>query len=204
MNLTRYLEILYQKIHIIDYEWIFEFPVPRDYILLRTAINAYAKYLNNNINSIISLEEIMAYFGISMDMFEKIINCERNFLIYVYGEESVPKDFETFFQIYKGYLTEIYTPETLLRKNEKLLQSKAMDSELVNTLEEQIHTYQEKIQEYESKIIRYETALADQKLQNDAIRDRNASMINEIETFKKSGFGKMRKLYHKIKRVPDN
>lgn len=73
------------KIYNFDYEWVFEFPIPYQYVLWRALRQLYIKYLVYLKNQI-SERDFLGQFGIDtghMQIFEKM---ERKFGEYVFGE----------------------------------------------------------------------------------------------------------------------
>lgn len=70
---------------ILDYEWVFDFPVPLDYLKYRTIYYYYSKfngYLAGRISEAAFLEE----FGITGEMAEQFAKMENGFQQYVHGE----------------------------------------------------------------------------------------------------------------------
>lgn len=73
------------KCYILDYEWVFDFPVPVDYLKYRTISYYYSKnstYLAGRI----SLEQFLDGFGITHEMAEQFAGMEDGFQQYVHGE----------------------------------------------------------------------------------------------------------------------
>lgn len=73
------------KCRILDYEWVFDFPVPLDYLKYRTIYYYYSKfsgYLSGRISEGAFLEE----FGIAGEMAEQFAKMENGFQQFVHGE----------------------------------------------------------------------------------------------------------------------
>lgn len=73
------------KCRILDYEWVFDFPVPLDYLKYRTIYYYYSKfsgYLSAKISEGAFLEE----FGITGEMAEQFAKMENGFQQFVHGE----------------------------------------------------------------------------------------------------------------------
>lgn len=73
------------KWYCIDFEWVFDFPIPVDYMAFRTLFFYYNKnsmYLDKKV----SLEEFLQRFGISGEDCELYMNMEDNFQQYAHGK----------------------------------------------------------------------------------------------------------------------
>ncbi len=73
------------KCYILDYEWVFDFPVPVDYLKYRTISYYYSKN-NAYLAGKISLEQFLDGFGITHEMAEQFAGMEDGFQQYVHGE----------------------------------------------------------------------------------------------------------------------
>lgn len=80
----------------IDYEWIFDFQIPLEYIFFRVLF--HHTRANNIFNEFITIEEIFDYFELDYSDFELFKNWERNFIQYVFNQfpkhnqNVIPKD----------------------------------------------------------------------------------------------------------------
>lgn len=73
------------KCCILDYEWVFDFPVPVDYLRYRTIYYYFSKNSAYLIGRI-SLDSFLAEFGITAEMAEQFAKMENGFQQYVHGE----------------------------------------------------------------------------------------------------------------------
>lgn len=87
------------KYQVVDYEWVFDFPVPLKYVYFRTVVNSYFKYAPYNIASILPLREVIDLFGITENEVESFIRYEFNFQSMVNIKEAMP-DFSTYKESY--------------------------------------------------------------------------------------------------------
>lgn len=73
------------KCYILDYEWVFDFPVPVDYLRYRTV---YYYYMKNSAYLIgkIGPEQFLEEFGITREMADQFAKMEDGFQQYVHGE----------------------------------------------------------------------------------------------------------------------
>ncbi|WP_040952371.1 hypothetical protein [Gorillibacterium massiliense] len=100
------------KLTMIDYEWVFTFPIPFNYIVYRNIIAFYNKFNSKlNKNKFISVEEVFKLFDIYEDDIIIFSQMESNFQKYVHGNNS---------NIYNVHLKETYYLSDLLelRKRE--------------------------------------------------------------------------------------
>ena len=73
-------------IYLIDYEWVFDFPIPVDYIRFRTLYYFYAKN-GNQISKIIDLDEYLAHFGYDKESCEDWLKMDDCYQQYVHGKD---------------------------------------------------------------------------------------------------------------------
>lgn len=73
------------KCYILDYEWVFDFPVPVDYLKYRTVYYYYVKNSSYLLGKI-SLEQFLYDFGIISEMAVQFAGMEDGFQQYVHGE----------------------------------------------------------------------------------------------------------------------
>lgn len=73
------------KCYILDYEWVFDFPVPLDYLKYRTIYYYYSKY-NAYLSDRVSESAFLEEFGITGEMAEQFARMENGFQQYVHGE----------------------------------------------------------------------------------------------------------------------
>jgi O-antigen biosynthesis protein len=72
---------------LIDYEWVFKFPVPIDYVFCRTINLFYSKY-HEDFQGFINIEDIYSELNINQDFRDIFIDLEERFQKYVFGETS--------------------------------------------------------------------------------------------------------------------
>ncbi len=72
----------------LDYEWVFDFPVPIDYIRYRILFYAYRQF-KSLLDGWGTLEEWLGQFGITPEAGALYDSMERNFQYYVHGENQV-------------------------------------------------------------------------------------------------------------------
>lgn len=74
------------KIYLIDYEWVFDFPIPLEYLRFRTLFYFYVKN-GNYLTNIIDLDEYLGYFGIDKESQNDWMKLDDSFQQYVHGKE---------------------------------------------------------------------------------------------------------------------
>lgn len=95
----------------IDYEWVFDFPVPLNYIIARNLFNLFHKLFGESAG-FIALNEVLELFGINDAHAEAYLRMEGRFQAYVYGDG---------FSVNQRYLKNQYTFDMLqgMRETEK-------------------------------------------------------------------------------------
>lgn len=73
----------------IDYEWIFDFPIPLEYIFYRVLL--HHTRANEVFNDFITIEEIFNYFDLDTSNFNLFRNWDANFMKYVFSNDIKPK-----------------------------------------------------------------------------------------------------------------
>ena len=86
MNFDNFI-IQNNNIYAIDYEWVFDFPIPVEYIKFRTAYLFHVKNYNFLADKI-SIEDYLIRLGLRADMLETYIKMEDSFMQYVHGENN--------------------------------------------------------------------------------------------------------------------
>lgn len=76
-----------EKLYCFDYEWVFEFPIPYEYMIWRSASQLYIKYMTY-LMRYISKEDFLTKAGISNKNLPIYEQMEKNFYEYVYGENT--------------------------------------------------------------------------------------------------------------------
>ena len=75
-----------ESVYCLDYEWVFDFPVPAHFVQYRNLAYFYYKY--QGIMDYGSLEEYLGEFGISSEMAAVYASMEASFQSYVHGDAS--------------------------------------------------------------------------------------------------------------------
>lgn len=117
---------------LIDYEWTFDFPLPRELVLLRTVMNTYFKYWANGINRLLPAGELLGLFGVAESERDALMRMEWSFQQAV-NERVFP--YPDFLSLYNRVLFEPYdtgaTIGSLREKfNEQTALSEALEEEL--------------------------------------------------------------------------
>lgn len=73
---------------LIDYEWTFNFPLPRDYIVFRAIFGFYRNFRSYLPNAICSLEEALTHCGVNTQDVEQFLSYEAHFQNYVAGTDK--------------------------------------------------------------------------------------------------------------------
>lgn len=112
------------KCYILDYEWVFDFPVPLDYLKYRTVYYYYSKF-NAYLSGRISQERFLEEFGITAEMAEQFARMEDGFQQYVHGKDRK--------YIYtKNYEKPVHNIGKNLQMNEAWFQSVVKDLDDLN------------------------------------------------------------------------
>ena len=114
------------KLYCLDYEWVFDFPVPAGFVKYRNLAYFYYKY--QGLMDYESLEEYLGEFGISREM-AAVYGCmEQAFQTYVHGDGN------------QGYLAnysqKVTTLAELKNRDKELLQAKERINQLQAEVEE--------------------------------------------------------------------
>jgi len=130
LNFDNILKDKKGNLHLIDYEWTFNFAVPTRYILYRSIFNIFVelRYLQNKN---ITLETIENHFQFTLDEITTYLKWEENFQRYVLKEDPVGIDF-------------LSTRELLL-SNKEFSKDSIWKKEERETLEEELKTTQEEL-----------------------------------------------------------
>ena len=73
-----------EKLYCLDYEWVFDFPVPARFVQYRNLAYFYYKY--QGLMSYAGLEEFLQEFGIGSEMASVYASMEDAFQSYVHGD----------------------------------------------------------------------------------------------------------------------
>ncbi|CAN7723552.1 hypothetical protein LJR153_006063 [Paenibacillus sp. LjRoot153] len=99
------------KLTMIDYEWVFSFPLPINYVIYRNVITFYNKFKNKlDKNKFISVEEVFKLFNIYENDINIFAQMENSFQNYVHGNNS---------NIYNKYLKETYYLNDILELKQR-------------------------------------------------------------------------------------
>ncbi|MHB8967570.1 MAG: hypothetical protein ACYC5A_11130 [Thermoleophilia bacterium] len=108
---------------LIDYEWTFDFPLPKALILLRTVMNTYYKYHAGGINLMLPVDDLYAGLGIDPAAVEALMRMEWSFQNAV-NDRVQP--YEDFTALYGRVLREPYDDSlTLTGFRDRLAQVEA-------------------------------------------------------------------------------
>jgi glycosyltransferase involved in cell wall biosynthesis len=100
LNLDNIIEGNRNNLTLIDFEWTFDFGIPKRYILYRTIYSSYLS-LKNSLGKVIQIEEIEKIFGFSEEEINLYLKWEANFQHYVTGRKSEKiKTYDTRKEIY--------------------------------------------------------------------------------------------------------
>lgn len=120
----------------IDYEWIFNFPIPIEYIFYRTIKHQMES--NDLFNDFTSFTEIYRHFNLNMGNIELFEIWDKNLSKYIYGgtpvneHEIIPKE-------------NLDYPEKVDEYVDSVIESKNMDSAMFDSLKRDIVLNQRKI-----------------------------------------------------------
>ena len=85
-----------EEVYCFDYEWVFNFPIPYEFVIYRSVIvfyNKYGMYFSKNL----SRKNLLIQLGIQADNIDIYDTMEKNFQEYIYGinlEEYYLKKYE--------------------------------------------------------------------------------------------------------------
>lgn len=151
----------------IDYEWVFDFPIPIDFIKYRILHYFYVEE-KNWMEQIISEDQLLTAFGLQ-ERKEEFARMESSFQKYVFGEKAEYR----YMDQYKN--ESIKAKETLEALEEK--------RKTVQNCEYRIKDYERKIEDYEGKIegLLYEKQELEQQILDKERHIRNLeAMITEL------------------------
>lgn len=139
--------------YIIDYEWVFDFPLPVKYLSFRAIINAYFKYSFHNISKILPMNKIFELLEISKKEATIFLKYEYYFQKYVHNEITDFKDFQKnfkklgYFDKYDYLEKELEEKNslesTLILKEQEIKSLKEQSSQLSSLIEERDKTISE-------------------------------------------------------------
>ncbi|MDD3253993.1 MAG: glycosyltransferase [Lachnospiraceae bacterium] len=108
-------------IYCLDYEWVFLFPVPEHFVKYRTLYYFYEQY--SSVMKQVTLDQVLAAFGITPEMAELYRKLEVNFQNYVHGENQ--QIYLNNYMVYSRGVVEIRQTESdLARARERIEQMK--------------------------------------------------------------------------------
>lgn len=71
-----------------DYEWVFDFPIPKDYVIYRILCRVYSKRFDVLVKNY-SLEEFVEQFDIDLERQKKFRSMEDHFMEYVFNDGDI-------------------------------------------------------------------------------------------------------------------
>lgn len=144
-NIDMYFDnIIYNDniFYLIDYEWVFDFPIPVKYVLFRSAICLYNKIGKLfEIKKLISLDEIFNLYEIHENDISTFFKMENSFSKYVMGENFIN---------YNKFLKNNYSLEEIKNENTNY---KIEISELKDKIINLDFQYKTKLSTLESQIV---------------------------------------------------
>lgn len=99
LNLDNLIIDKKSKINLIDFEWLFQFPIPKRYIFYRAIYYAYMQ-LRKTLSNVLSIEKIEQEFNFSESEIKEYLLWESCFQEYVYGTKIDEKEL---FEYRKNY-----------------------------------------------------------------------------------------------------
>lgn len=138
--------------NILDYEWTYNFPIPVKFVVFRAMLAAgetVGAFLRNHLQQL----------GISEDEFQKFMEMESRFQLYVKGEEIQLHDFQNM-QKKAGLASALEVEaltQALKQKQEVEREMELLTSQLTQKQEELIHAlYQKQAAEQNTELVRKE------------------------------------------------
>lgn len=158
------------EIYLIDYEWLFDFPIPIEYIRFRSVYYFYAKngnYLKNKI----SMQDYLAHFGYDADDQKKFVQMDNNFQQYAHGENRR-------FIYTSRYYKEIHPIASVLNQYENI------ERDAVNQLQNVQGQLNERTNELNQKIEKIQSLseVMEQKEQLILLKDKTIDDLRENES----------------------
>ncbi len=154
-------------IYCIDYEWVFDFSVPTDYIRYRALCYLYHELHNTWFESI-SIEEYMGWFGIEKKDLDIFDSMELAFQYYVHGDHNE-------YQYLTRHMKRTWVPQNEVARLEEETRKKSAE---ISNLDAQIEEKDAAIRDRDIRIEEQDAAIRDRDIrieeQDAAIRDRDA------------------------------
>jgi hypothetical protein len=130
LNFDNILKDKKGNLHLIDYEWTFNFAIPKRYVLYRSIFNIFVelRYLQNKNTT---LKRIENHFQFTVDEIKTYLKWEENFQRYVLKEDPLGIDF--------------MSTRELLLSNKEFSKDPIWKKEERETLEEELKASQEEL-----------------------------------------------------------
>jgi len=148
------------NLHLIDYEWTFNFAIPTRYILYRSIFNIFIelRYLQNKD---ITLETIENHFQFTLDEIKTYLKWEENFQRYVLKKDPLGIDFLSTRELLLS--NKVFLKDPIWKKKEK----ETLEEEL-KTAQEELKTNQEELKttQEELKALQEINKIKETELQN--------------------------------------
>ena len=169
------LDLIFSNIFIIngeyvaiDYEWIFDFQIPLEYILYRVLL--HYTLTNNLFKEFVTIEEIFNYFGLDSSHFDLFRKWDHNFMDYVFGYLPKPprymmpmddygyskEEFDDYADIYLDSADEIDEERLELLKHDMVLNQRKIiikKNEHINHLNREVNKLNKQLNDLNSQII---------------------------------------------------
>ena len=113
-----------EQLYCLDYEWVFDFPVPARFVQYRNLAYFYYKY--QGLMSYSSLEEFLQEFGIGSGLASVYASMEASFQSYVHGDPD------------QGYLVNYQQKVTTLDELKETDQALSQARERINQLQAEV------------------------------------------------------------------
>lgn len=195
LNLDNIIKDRSGNLTLIDFEWTFEFSIPKRYILYRSIYGSYVA-LKDTLSSVILIEDMEKEFGFTENEIRTYLGWEGNFQNYVTGNKS---DLEEVVSNRKQLWVKA------LEKDIKIVKEKEFEGliEVKNSLEIANHDLNReivKIEDEKKKIEKEKKKIEDEK--NKIEIEKNALVPDALEfrEFKQTKIWKGLSMYRKIKK----
>ncbi|MBE0428408.1 MAG: glycosyltransferase family 2 protein [Thermoleophilia bacterium] len=142
---------------LMDYEWTFEFPIPKNYVIYRSLLLAYSKYFPNRLNEILPFEEVAKEFGINSGEKELYLNFEWVFQNRTH-KNVLP--FNEYVSAHEPFLQSRYNFPTLADKHDQV--AARLEKEIAEKLQlmEKNNALQKEVQEAAGEIDRIHASVS--------------------------------------------
>lgn len=176
------------KLVIIDYEWVFNFPIPLNYIIFRSLTHFYSSNWQYNPNKIIPLSYLYKHFNISKLDKKSFIKFEYNFQKKIVKKESLPS-YKDFTNYYLKLENKIYTETKPSFNRLTIKQLQSSNKNLVSqfkTSQQHSRHLQKDINTLNKTIINFKQTIKETKKHNQHLQKDIDFLNNEIFNLQKT------------------